>query len=111
MTRKEALAVLWRNDHGFLTPDAAVKIQEAFGMKPHVQTQRANTGHPKGLRVDHLGKNARVQGYDAADLAADVAYHLGLEFKSAFGRGTRLRNACDAIQKFLEAAEPTPTTE
>lgn len=101
MTQQEALAVLWRSDHSFLKPEAAVEIQKAFGMTGYVQTQRANTGHPKGLSVDGVKRNAKVQGYDAADLAQDVARHLGLEPRDAFGRGTRLRNACEAIQEHL----------
>jgi hypothetical protein len=102
MTPQAALKILQQSDHVFLTPKAATDIQIAFGITPTLQTQRANTGAFKGLTVPGAKRNAKVQGYDAADLACDICFFLKIEYVDAFGRGTRLRNACEAIEASLK---------
>jgi hypothetical protein len=100
-TKKEALEILEDSDHSYLTPEAALGIQNAFKMTPHLEQQIANTGDPKGLTSGRVGKNERLDGYDAASLATWVCRHLGVSYVPKMGRGSLLRSACEALRNHL----------
>lgn len=94
--------------HAFLWPEVGVAIGAAFGLTLTPQVRRANTGDPKGLSVDGVGRNAKVEGYSVYDLAEEIAESIpdGPEplpriYRCQEGRGSRARSACETIRAHL----------
>jgi hypothetical protein len=93
--------VLRASDHGYLWPAWAVAIGAAYGLEVEPQRRRNDPAAFKGLDVPDTAPGALVEGYDATDLAELVAGHLsGGAFRQIMnGRGSRLRYACDVIER------------
>jgi hypothetical protein len=88
-------------DHVFLDVEGAEHFGAPFGLSPHTRVEQATPDQPKGLTLHGGEKSAR--GIAADDLAGQIARHLGVTFEDKFGRGSRLRSACSAIEAHLKA--------
>lgn len=105
-TKAEALVVMEEaGGHAFLWPEVGVAIGAAFGLTLTPQVRRANTGDYKGLEVEGVGRNAKVEGYSVYDLAEEIADSLPDPLDRIYrvqeGRGSRARSACEDIRKHL----------
>jgi hypothetical protein len=101
LTKLEAVRKLATYDHSFLTPEGARSFAEPFGMKVYTQKVRANMGDAKGLYVEGVAPRTLVEGVDAASLAVDLCNHLGVSYPPMFGRGSRLRACCEALERHV----------
>ena len=106
MTQREVVDALRDCDHAFLTPEAVKKFTNAFGFDGSTYLAKANPQDFKGLTLKNGVKEAR--GQDADEVACQIAdrlFHNCTEpqvYNQIFGRGSRLRAACDAIEEHLK---------
>lgn len=91
-------------DHCFLTEAGANHFGEPFGFVPRCSRHFANPEEPKGLTLEDGAESAI--GIAADDLAAQIATALGVQWASwKMGRGSRLRDACNAILAHIEETQ------
>lgn len=95
----DAVEELRKADHAFLNAEGVNKITAPFGFTGWAYLHKANPRDPKGLTFFDGSKEGI--GMDAAQLAVRLCNRLGVDYLEAFGRGTQLRNCCDALEKYL----------
>jgi hypothetical protein len=101
MDKKEAIEGLREYDHAFLSEEGADTFSDAFGFKARTAVVEATPNEPKGLTLKNGAKSAR--GIAADELAVQICEHVGVEYPEMFGRGSRLRACCDALEQFLSS--------
>lgn len=96
-----AVKELCECDHAFLSPEDVKDITEPFEFEGTTYTAYANPEDPKGLTFSDGA--TKGEGCDAAELAFEIARHLGLNRPTYIrGRGSRLRECCRVILEHLE---------
>ena len=95
-----AVKLLQQHDHGFLSAEGVDAITKPFGVSGWSYPHRANPQDPKGLTFNDGSKVK--SGLSAHELAERLCRHLGIDYVEAFGRGTQLRNCCEALLAELE---------
>ena len=90
--------------HAFYTPDFVYRIEAAFGFSRGalLEEERANTGMPKGLRVEGVERGARVCGASSWNVTDAIARKLGVSYAYGYGRGTNQRRALEAIRAAID---------
>lgn len=101
-----AVDMLREFDHAFLSAEGVDNITRPFGVTGWSYPHKADPENPKGLTF-HDGSKVKT-GMAAHELAERLCRHLGIEYIEAFGRGTQLRNCCDALEKALERTPNSP---
>ena len=103
MTKLEAIKELATYDHCFLGKEGVEELTKPFGFKGSTYLAKANPQDFKGLSLhDEKGNPVdEMEGQDSASVACQITYHLGVKYQEMFGRGSRLRSACEAVEKHL----------
>jgi hypothetical protein len=109
MTKLKAIRSLYEHDHSFLKPKYATEVAHAFGISPNLYEAVDTRSEFKGLTF--FGKNPKTGkpfkegdkclGIDADVLAEQIADHLKASYTPMFGRGSRLRECCRAVEELL----------
>ena len=113
MTKLEAIDELVQHDHCFLNEEGAREICKPFGMKPKLRVSVDTRSQFKGLTLYGINPKTGKEykegdtslGIDADVLAVQIADHLKVKFEEMFGRGSRLRSACESIRAYLVKEE------
>lgn len=104
MTNDEKIALIKElrddYDHGFISPEGVRRFTEPFGFTGATYMAEASPHEVKGLTLANGA--AEAEGQDAAVVAQQIARHLNVPFVPSFGRGSALRNACNAIIDHLQ---------
>lgn len=100
---REAVLELQEYDHAFLSAEGVDKISAPFGATGWSYPHKANPKDPKGLTFND-GSKVKT-GMAAHELAERLCRHLGIDYVEAFGRGTQLRNCCEALLDALDHPE------
>ncbi len=101
LNKIEAIDLLKKLDHGFLTEETAIRISEPFGFTPTIETQENHPEQVKGLDVPGAEIGEKISGKDAANLSEELCNHLNLKYPTLYGKGSRLRMCCDIMKKHL----------
>ena len=109
MTKLKAIRELHSEDHTFLSPEGAREICKPFGIEPELYEARDTRSQFKGLTLYGINPKTKKEyqegdttlGIDADILACQIARALKVDYQSMFGRGSQLRSACEAIEKYL----------
>ena len=104
-TKVEAINELVQYDHCFLTPEAVKEFCKPFKINPQkfiikVQDNRSDF---KGLYVPNINEGDWVEGADASSLAEGLCQELEVTYRPMFGRGSRLRECCQALKAYCTA--------
>lgn len=88
-------------DHAFIGSEGVKHFADIFGLEITPRMVKASPNEPKGLTfTDGV---AEAEGMDAAELAELICVRLGCNYGSfLYGRGAKLRVACNSIQTMLE---------
>jgi hypothetical protein len=93
-TKQEKIALIEKlrdeYDHVFMSPKGVQQFAEPFGATVKTFVHKATPNEMKGLTL-------KGEGRDAAEVAEAIADHLGCKYPEMFGRGSRLRVACEAV--------------
>jgi hypothetical protein len=102
-TKLEAVKELSGYDHSFLTPKFVALICEPFGFDPKEFIYKAQDTRSefKGLTILAGKEGDWWDGADADQFAAGLCNKLGVKYFEKYGRGSRLRECCEALEKFL----------
>ena len=99
MNRSEAIKNLREFDHGIISQEHAQQLAEPFGVR--AQGQVFKVGQDRVVS----GVAETFIGIAAEDLAEQIALSLGQvsgkDYPRYIGVGSRLRGACDAVDKAL----------
>jgi len=98
-----AVKNLQKYDHAFLTAEGVDNMTRPFGATGWSYPHRANPQDPKGLTFNDGSKVK--SGMAAHEIAVRLCDYLGVNYVEAFGRGTQLRNCCEALLEALEHPE------
>ena len=110
LSKIEAVNLLSKFDHSFLTPETVESICKPFALPCPLYKARDNRSQFKGLTLHGInpvtGKDFQegdyAEGQDAHKLAEFICEKLGLSVPDMFGIGSRLQVACDALRKHLQ---------
>ena len=94
-----AVKLLREYDHAFIDEEGVDHFLAPFGLKGWSYEHRANPNEPKGLTLNVGLKSSR--GMAADELASKLCDHLGVHYPNMYGRGSRLRACCDALEAHL----------
>jgi len=90
--------VIFGDGHGIYSPD----IYEGFDVSSLIHTHKSD-GTPKGtIFADDGSIMEESHGVYNLTFLNRLVNQLGLEYRSAFGRGTEARNMVEAIRKWVE---------
>jgi len=103
MTKQEAVKELEQYDHCLLTPQAVKEIGEPFGFY-FVREYVDNRSEFKGLNLGPKNKEGdKVMGLGAHELAVMLCQKEKVKYREMYGRGSQLRECCEALKKHLGA--------
>jgi hypothetical protein len=106
-TRIQTVEKLREYDHAFLSVEDAEKLTKPFGFNARTYVATANPKDFKGLTLRGGAKSAK--GIGAHELAMQICDHLGVKYPSRSGRGSQLRDCCDALEQWLNANQESAT--
>lgn len=86
-------------DHSFLSPEGVQHFTSPFGFKGTTYRAKANPREFKGLTLNE--GMVEAEGQDADRVATEIANHVGVSYPDMEGKGSRLRAACHAVEKYL----------
>jgi hypothetical protein len=92
---------LRKYDHCFISAEGAEKFSQAFGFSARTHVETATSSDFQGLTLHDGIKSAK--GLGAHELARQICHHAGVKYKSTMGRGSQLRECCDALEQWLNA--------
>jgi len=103
LSKLEAINKLQQCDHLFLTPEGVKECTEPFGFKGSVRLATDTRSQFKGLNFGEGFKEGdTAEGQDADVVAAEIARRLGVSYEPMFGRGSALRECCEAVREHLK---------
>ncbi len=104
MTKLEAIRDLCKHDHAFLKKEYVEKLGKIFGIKIGTRIAHSDpAGTFKGLSLydDKGNPIEKAEGRDADIVAHIIAIALKADHTEMGGRGSELRDACEAVEKYL----------
>ena len=104
MTKLKAIRKLRMHDHHFLSPERVKELGKPFEVF-EVEIAQDNRSEVKGLELNDAKEGDITVGLSAHRLAELIADKFDLGYPRKSGRGSRLRAACDAVEKYLLASK------
>lgn len=103
MKQAKVIRELYELDHAFISKEGVEHFTKPFGFVGRTYLAKANPQDFKGLSLHDKEGNPieEMEGQDTAEVAKEIAQHIGVNYTSMYGRGSTLRECCARILESL----------